>query len=341
MPSIKSILTDIQTLPLNQVEELLSYLEEFLVSNSQVEQIYEDVKEFRFSKGKVCPHCSSELISKNGKYNGKQRYICKDCKRTFTDFTNSAVYRSKKSLDKWLKYAKCMIMGLSIRKSAKIVGINIATSFFWRHKILDCISAFLGTGHVDGLIEADEVFFAERFKGTKTINMPRESHKRGKSIKKRGISKEQICVATALDRQGNLIIEPLCKGRMTYKELENLYKGHIGENSILCTDSHKSYIRFATDFNLDHKRIKTGKHKEDIYHIQHINSLHSNLKRWMGRFNGVASKYISNYMHWFKWLKIFENDKDSIKTKNFIVQSNVVYAYTKVKDFKLRTLQFV
>ena len=341
MPSIKSILTDIQTLPLNQVEELLSYLEEFLVSNSQVEQIYEDVKEFRFSKGKVCPHCSSELISKNGKYNGKQRYICKDCKRTFTDFTNSAVYRSKKSLDKWLKYAKCMIMGLSIRKSAKIVGINIATSFFWRHKILDCISAFLGTGHVDGLIEADEVFFAENFKGTKTINMPRESHKRGKSIKKRGISKEQICVATALDRQGNLIIEPLCKGRMTYKELENLYKGHIGENSILCTDSHKSYIRFATDFNLDHKRIKTGKHKEDIYHIQHINSLHSNLKRWMRRFNGVASKYISNYMHWFKWLKIFENDKDSIKTKNFIVQSNVVYAYTKVKDFKLRTLQFV
>ena len=341
MPSIKSILTDIQTLPLNQVEELLSYLEEFLVSNSQVEQIYEDVKEFRFSKGKVCPHCSSELISKNGKYNGKQRYICKDCRRTFTDFTNSAVYRSKKSLDKWLKYAKCMIMGLSIRKSAKIVGINIATSFFWRHKILDCISAFLGTGHVDGLIEADEVFFAERFKGTKTINMPRESHKRGKSIKKRGISKEQICIATALDRQGNLIIEPLCKGRMTYKELENLYKGHIGENSILCTDSHKSYIRFATDFNLDHKRIKTGKHKEDIYHIQHINNLHSNLKRWMRRFNGVASKYISNYMYWFKWLRIFESDKDSIKTKNFIVQSNVVCAYTKVKDFKLRTLKFV
>ena len=52
----------------------------------------------------------------------------------------------------------------------------------------------------------------------------------------------------------------------------------------------------------------------------------------MRRFNGVASKYISNYMHWFKWLRIFESDKDSIKTKNFIVQSNVVCAYTKVKE---------
>lgn len=291
MSSIKSILTDIQTLALGQVEELLAYLEEFLVLGSQVGQVCEEVKEFRFSKGKVCPHCNSELISRNGKYNGKQRYICKDCRKTFTDFTNSATYRSKKSLDKWLKYAKCMIMGLSIRKSAKIVGINIATSFFWRHKILDCISAFLGTGHVDGVIEADEVFFAESFKGTRTNNMPRKSRKRGKEIKKRGISKEQICVATALDRQGNLIIEPLCKGRMTHKELERLYKGHIGESSILCTDSHKSYIKFATDLNLDHKRIKTGKHKEGIYHIQHINSLHSNLKKWMGRFNGVASKY--------------------------------------------------
>ena len=216
MPSIKSILTDIQTLPLGQIEELLSYLEEFLVLGSQVGQVCEEVKEFRFAKGKVCPHCNSELISRNGKYNGKQRYICKDCRKTFTDFTNSATYRSKKSLDKWLKYAKCMIMGLSIRKSAKIVGINIATSFFWRHKILDCISDFLGTGHVDGVIEADEVFFAESFKGTRTGNMPRKSRKRGKEIKKRGISKEQICVATALDRQGNLILAPLCKGRMTH-----------------------------------------------------------------------------------------------------------------------------
>lgn len=30
---------------------------------------------------------------------------------------------------------------------------------------------------------------------------------------------------------------------MTHKELERLYKEHIGE------DSHKSYIKFDTDFN--------------------------------------------------------------------------------------------
>ena len=57
--------------------------------------------------------------------------------------------------------------------------------------------------------------------------------------------------------------------------------------------------------------------------------------------NIFASKYISNYMQWFKWLRIFETDRDSIKTKNFIVQSNVAYSYTRITDFKLRRPQFM
>lgn len=48
---------------------------------------------------------------------------------------------------------------------------------------------------------------------------------------------------------------------------------------------------------------KRGKHKEGLYHIQHINALHSNLKKWMNRFNGVATKYINNYIKWFNGFK--------------------------------------
>lgn len=39
-----------------------------------------------------------------------------------------------------------------------------------------------------------------------------------------------------------------------------------------------------------------------------------------GRGFGVATKYISNYMYWFKWLELFGNDKDAIKVKIFMVQ---------------------
>lgn len=69
--------------------------------------------------------------------------------------------------------------------------------------------------------------------------------------------------------------------------------------------------------------------------IEHINALHSNLKKWMNRFNGAARKYSSNYIKWFKWLQIFDTDKEIIKAKNFIVQSNVIHSYIKVKELKI------
>ncbi len=172
-----------------------------------------------------------------------------------------------------------MVNGYSIRKSTEEVEINIATSFYLRHKILNCISEFLGVSSIDGIVEADEVFFAYSYKGTKPSNMPRPSRKKDKQIKNRGISKEQVCVGTALDREGNIIIELLCTGKVTANELKRLYGNRIGEHSILCTDSHKPYIQFSTNIKSEHKRIKRGRHKEDIYHINHINNLHSNLKR--------------------------------------------------------------
>lgn len=52
-------------------------------------------------------------------------------------------------------------------------------------------------------------------------------------------------------------------------------------------------------------------------------------------------KYLANYMHWFKWLAIFNTDKDTIKSKNLLVQSHTSHTDTKLKDFKVREAIFV
>lgn len=241
------------------------------------------------------------MVSRNGKHNGKQRYICKSCKKTFSDFTTSVISCSKKPLDRWVQYAKSMIRGDSIRKSAKDVGINIATSFFWRHKLLDALREYVKIGHVDGVIEADETFFRESFKGnhskSKTFVMPRKPYKNGQKANKRGISSEQVCVGVAKDRTGNVVADIICKGRMTAKKLEKFYANSLEPQSILCTDSHKSYIRFTKNFKLEHIRIKPKKHKEGIYHINNANSYHKEMKEWFIRFHGVATKYLNNNLY--------------------------------------------
>ncbi len=341
MPNVTTILADINTLSDNDKEQLFNAIGEILTLSSYAKNLTQEVRESRFSKGKVCPHCASEMVVRNGKYKGKQRYICKSCKKTFSDFTYSPMAHSKKPIDKWLEYAKCMIMGYSIRKSAEVVDINIATAFFWRHKILEAVKTYMGFGSVEGVIEADETFFPISFKGnhkkSKTFTMPREPHKRGEKSVKRGISKEKVCVACAVDRTGNIIMDLICLGRMTHKQLEGFYGGHVGDSSIFCTDSHKSYIKFTQNLGLDHKRVKTGHYKEGLYHIQHINSLHSKLKKWIKIFNGVATKYLSNYLYWFKWLQFFNEEKEIVKSKNFLVHSNSNFVKVKIASLKAKS----
>ena len=70
-----------------------------------------------------------------------------------------------------------------------------------RHRILDVINLSLKNDKVEGIVEVDECFIKESFKGnhskSTTFVMPRNPRKRGKGKndkKKRGISKEQICI---------------------------------------------------------------------------------------------------------------------------------------------------
>ena len=171
-----------------------------------------------------------------------------------------------------------MILGLSIRKNAKNIDVCVKTSFYIRHKILDCIREFMGIGDVDGIVEMDETFITLSYKGNHKksgFTMPRPARKRVKQVKKRGIRNEQVFIATAIYRNGNIILEPICIGRIRHNDLERLYKGRIDDNSIICINSHKSYIQFAKSLELDHKRIMRGHYKNGIYHINHINSLHS------------------------------------------------------------------
>lgn len=344
MASIGILKTDIKSLSDIELQDLFNFIGEVMTLNSLSRNLPNDCRESRFSKGEVCPHCKSDSVVKNGKLNGKQRYKCKTCNRTFNDFTKSALSSTKLPLEKWIEYAKCIVMGYSIRKSAKIVEVCVKTSFYMRHKILDAIRMFMGIGNIDGVIEMDETFIAESFKGNHKKSgflMPRKSRKRGKEVKKRGISSEQVCVATAIDRNGNLVLEMVCKGRVRHSDFERLYNGRIGDDSIICTDSHKSYVQFAKDFNLEHKRIMRGHYKNGIYHINHINSLHSRFKEWMYKFHGVSTKFLANYLYWFKWIQYFNEDKEIVKSKNILIHSTTNFTDTRIKTYKGRNAIFV
>ncbi|WP_278688686.1 hypothetical protein [Clostridium baratii] len=60
----------------------------------------------------------------------------------------------------------------------------------------------------------------------------------------------------------------------------------------------------------------------------------------MSKFKGVATKYLADYMSWFKCQKYFKTDKNIIKVRNLMVNSHTVHVKTKMTVFVYRTVSF-
>jgi transposase-like protein len=270
--------------------------------------VIDEIQEQKHKAGLVCPHCDSYFVVRFGKYLIKtrtgevkrQRYRCKACRQTFNDLTNTPLQRTRRP-HLWVRFIECMIEGFSLRKCADQLNgeVTHVTLFYWRHKILSALSQ-IPTESFQGIVEMDETYFLYSEKGKRNI-IERKPRKRGGKAQYRGISNDQICVLVARDRQKITYSGVLGRGRIRTNKLDEAIGGHLSDSNVLCTDSWRAFISYAKTKGLHHYRFKSdGKQRlKGVYHIQNVNSYHSRLKRWMDRFNGVATKYLQLFMYFF------------------------------------------
>ena len=250
------------------------------------------------AKAVTCPHCQSKTVRANGRLKGVQRYVCKSCSKNFSETTGKFWFAIKKK-DKVKKYLYCLLSGYSIRKSAEETGVAIQTSFDWRHKLLTSFSVVTPEGF-EGIVESDDLFFLHSEKGNR--NLERKPRKRGSKAHKSGISNEQVAVIATCDRSGNKDFKVATQGRISKKDIKNVLQGKLDKAEVLCSDSHRSYTAFAKDIKAEHKKFNASKGQrkvEKIYHVQNVNNMDKRLRTFMQSFNGVATKYLQNYLNWF------------------------------------------
>ena len=260
-----------------------------------------------------CPHCSSGSIGANGKLKGVQRYYCKDCGKNFSETTGKFWFSLKKK-NKIHGYLFCLLSGYSIRKSAKETGISIQTSFDWRHKLLTSFGS-ISVDEFEGIAESDDLFFSYSEKGNR--NLKRPAKKRGEKASKSGISNEKVAVVAICDRSGNKDFKVATKGRISKKDLDQVLKGKLDKVEVLCSDSHRSYTAFAKDHDITHKKFNASKGQrsvDKVYHVQNINNMDMRLRKFMESFNGVATKYLQNYLNWFLVLEKIKNSTNRMAT---------------------------
>lgn len=297
-----------------------------------------EVRERRFGQGLLCPHCQAKAV-RYGTYEGKQRYRCKSCRRTFGDFTFSPLYRTRHP-ELWPAFIEHFFLGYSLRKSAKILGISHVILFYWRHKVLAALRQ-LAPESLAGILEVDETFLLYSQKGQRKL--ARKARRRGGSAKKRGISNEQACILVARDRQRHTRTCVAGRGQLSREKAKELLGPALAEVTTLCSDETAAFKALAQDRALKHV-VLTGTRRErikgGIYHIQNVNALHCRFKQWLGRFNGVATKYLDHYLAWFHFAETHRLEALTGKSLELLVAASLTPLQATCKDLRLAPCPF-
>ena len=104
--------------------------------------------------GNSCIYCNGMHVVKNGKRrDGTQRYLCRDCHRSFIPSSDSITSRTRKSVFVWATYLKCMLEQKTLKKTSEECHISMSTAFTWRHKILDTLSELMERTYLTGIVE--------------------------------------------------------------------------------------------------------------------------------------------------------------------------------------------
>ena len=268
------------------------------VSAMNNEQSSLRLTEERIDGAVICPQCQADDIFRHGKTNGQQRYRCKTCLKTFTALTGTGFCRLNDK-DKLLAYAECMVEGLSIRKAGERVGLAVDRSFRWRHRFLDALREHKAE-NLTGIVEADETIFRRSYKGQRRL--PRQARKRGGSSGVDG--KERVPVMIVMQR-GSRMVSDAVLDDCSAKTFTKVLKPALAKDAVLSTDGHPSYGVAAKSLKLEAGYFVAGYHGHGgrgTWHVQNVNAYDSRLKRWMGRFNGVATRWLPNYLGWRRML---------------------------------------
>jgi len=120
--------------------------------------------QIRWRDGVYCPRCRAESAIRYGSYRVFQRYLCKDCGRTFNDKTGTVFEHSTIPLRKWYLAVYTYIwLNTSIRQLDAELAVSYKTVYRRVQRFLRALDA--PRPQLEGPVEIDELYVNAGKKG--------------------------------------------------------------------------------------------------------------------------------------------------------------------------------
>jgi len=262
---------------------------------ASVEDVLRQIRDARFSGPIRCVRCGSSRVQRWGSFSHRQRYRCRTCRRTFSDLTGTPAAYSKR-LASWPAFARCFESASSVRASAAYVSIHPSTAFRWRHALADWLrEADRETLH--GRIELSTHWFPESRKGERRLARP--PRRRGPHCRfwYRG---PRAYVFFACDRAGHVVTG--MRRERGPDEWEAALAGRfVDRPTVIGIDGFDGRPSdFARRIGAVFQDARSGSVPRSLAHPRTVIAYKHRFRDWMARFQGVATKYLPNYLVWHR-----------------------------------------
>ena len=233
-----------------------------------------------------CPRCGSPSFVRKGRdRDGGQRWLCRGRARTFSARTRGLLASSKLPAS----------------------GASLYTAWFMRMRVCEVMALRTpdcrpGTFHVDGTLVMGSL--KGNLGRSGLLGLPRPRHRNGRDGRRasRGRSKEWVVVVRGANELGDCFCDICGRGSAGAGELSAELAARIPAASAVVTDGHKSY-GFATR---GYRHAEVDPRDPSAGDVNMVNALHSRLKAFLRRFNGVSTRRLQRYLDRFRYAEAFK-----------------------------------
>ncbi|WP_436932850.1 IS1595 family transposase [Halosimplex halobium] len=250
--------------------------------------------QIRWRDGVYCPRCRAESVIRYGSYREFQRYLCKDCGRTFNDKTGTVFEYSAIPLRKWYLAVYTYIrLNVSIRQLDAELAVTYKTVYRRVQRFLRALDA--PRPRLDGPVEIDELYVSA---GKKGRERDRPSRSRGLSTRGRGTyNEDKPPVFVLVDRgSGEEYVHP---AKAAEESTIRLLLGDRQQESLtVYTDGFRAYEPLDEDDAFDRKYVVhgEGEYADGDVHVNTCESHASLARRWLSPHRGVSKDNLTPYL---------------------------------------------
>ena len=272
-------------------------------------------------KYKECPYCGSKSFIKYGNYNRIQRYKCKneECKKTFSNTTNSVWKYLKHKPEKWFEFIELMGEHTTLNECSYKLGISIVTAFHWRHKIFHAIENNYKPEKFDEVVDVDTYYTEKCYKGSRNKNYTYADKVKNKFDKMYGLVPRNVSVLIAEER-GKM---PLIRRTENDETIVNNFNNNVlkiaAKDCYMRTD-HFTNKKLKNNLLQYNKKLSNetkkkyglkiiGNRIEDKIKEDKKKNIMAYLTAWLSRCKGIATKYINHYYNFYSLIdseKVFD-----------------------------------